>query len=187
MNCFLPITYVCNWHCNYCIVDTHNQSSSKATKKKVLKCIENIPEGCSVHIEGGEPGTVNEEDILEYFKLLKEKNCEIVLNTNGLFLEKYPKIVEEYVDDILYHCIEHIEELKEIQLFDISVPITYMLLVNDSNFLALDWYYDNYNIQFFVSSMKEVNGNSLSNKNALYIIKNYKVHGDSISHLLKGN
>jgi len=174
----LPITYNCNWHCSYCIVDTHNNN---IINKQVLKNIEIIPDGSFVHIEGGEPGMVDRDTLINYLKILTEKKCILTLNTNGLFLQKYSDLLY-FFKDVVYHCVEELQDRKDIKIYNINIPITYMLLVDNDSIDDLEYYINKYNSTFFVS--KKFGSNSLTYKNALMILQKYNLHEDSMSHLI---
>lgn len=177
----LPITYNCNWKCKYCIVDTHNQKPLNIDK--VLENIKSIPCNSIVHLEGGEPGMLDKKDLMIIINNLQLQHCKLFLNTNGLFLEKYPELLH-YMEDVLYHCIEDLSSRKEIVLYN---DVTYMLVVDDDTLEDLEWYLNKYPITFFVSRAiphPDVKYKSLSKKNALYLIKNYKMHNDSVKYLL---
>jgi len=128
----INLTYTCNWNCSYCCVDTHNKNISFTKVKELLKIIE---PNSTVSLSGGEVGTLPKYKIEYVIKQLIIKNCDISLNTNGLFLNKYPELIK-YFDEILYHCSENLDNSitlnkKLLELYNKN--ILKLLLVIDNN------------------------------------------------------
>ncbi len=127
------VTYKCNWNCSYCCVDTH--SREEVEKKVVFNKIKKIEEGSKVYVTGGEPGTLSQDYLEEIFLKLKEKGCLLGLNTNGLFLSRYPELLK-YISDVNYHCSEDLDLKIPILTFEnlkYPVKIDYLLIVHDEN------------------------------------------------------
>lgn len=176
----LPITYNCNWFCDYCIVDTHNQKPIPIST--ILLNIRKIPDNSIVHIEGGEPGMLDKKNLIIILNKLKEKSISVFLNTNGLFLKRYPELVDQYIDDVLYHCIEDVSSRKDIVLYEIA-NVTYMLIATDDTIHDIIYYLEKYDIIFFVS--RAINYKKpLSIDNAKHLINNYNLSTDSKNYLL---
>ena len=80
----LIVTWVCNWHCEYCCVDTHNRPklSFDDVKLKLAK----VPDRSFVTLSGGEVGSMRRHEIEYILDQLEQKQCDIGINTNGLFI-----------------------------------------------------------------------------------------------------
>ena len=170
----LFVTYSCNWNCDYCIVDTHNNYKNI---EDVYREIENIKVSSRVCILGGEPGMLSEEQVSKIIGDLQDKNCTLELMTNGLFLERYPQYIESF-DYILYHCSEDLEDDIKIYYND---NIEYQITVTDNNFKNIDSFFKQYpDIKFrvFGASKGPINkpGNFLSMKNKVKLAREYKDH-----------
>jgi len=129
----LIVTYLCNWSCDFCAVDTHNKPliNREDLENKLQKIDDMREENLAVTISGGEPGLLSEEIILYILDYLDILGASISLNTNGLFLEKYPNLIERF-DYILYHCSESLD-FSDVKMYENS-KIDYMIVVNDTNF-----------------------------------------------------
>ena len=185
----LTVQYKCNWKCDYCIVDTHSQK--EITKDELIHKLEIIEPGSEVSITGGEPGLISKELLEFIFSELKKKHCQINVNTNGTFFEKYPEYYQ-YIQNYLYHCSEHL---------DLSIPIIipdnpdnkidYLLVVTDNTYQNIEEFIKKYpNILFHIYAADPVmvNGQSgkfLSKQNAFKIIKQFKdrIHPNSYKSL----
>ena len=178
----LPITFACNWNCSYCCVDTHNQP--EVDYQTIFKTIGQYPNNSVVHIEGGEPGLVDESTILRILDKLNNKNCEILLNTNGVFLNRYPELLNNFVS-IIYHCVENVSTRKELRYYTHS-DIVYMLVFDKIEQLDdIIYYIEKYkDIKFFVSW--DVIKPQRHIKEILQFINKYKnrITKDSITYLL---
>jgi organic radical activating enzyme len=136
----LIITYKCNWNCSYCCVDTHNRPEPI----NIFENINKIPNGSMITISGGEPGLLQKNKIIEILDKLLEKKCDIGINTNGLFLEKYPDLIEKYFTNINYHVSPELDINDDIVKLETSFKINYLLIVTDINFKNLDNYLAKY-------------------------------------------
>ena len=150
----IDLTYECNWACTYCCADTHNREII-IDDNKVLMQIDNAPNGSTVSFAGGEPGMVSEERIIKYCEALKEKGCVLTVDTNGTFLKRYPHLVNLYISDVLYHCVENIRERKDIIEYDFKhIPknknfLYQLVFTNDDSMEDVEYYLNKYpNIQF---------------------------------------
>lgn len=141
----LIITYKCNWACEYCCVDTH--SRPELLEQQVLKKINQIEDDNNVTISGGEPGMLSEDFLEKILLRLKDKKCDIGINTNGLFLERHQGLMLKYISNINYHCsmdleiskpILKVEHLKEHFFLD------YLLIVHDKNIHKLEAFLNHY-------------------------------------------
>lgn len=185
----LVLTYKCNWNCSYCAVDTHNQK--ELSLDEVKQKIQKIENDSNVTLSGGELGTMRKENLLEIIELLEAKNCNLAINTNGLFLRVHRDLMHRF-EYILYHCSE---DLKEIALlpdeFDSSYT-QYMIVVDDLNFPNLESFLQKYpNIKFDIvpSTMPlGVNNTILSYENKVKIFTKYHKHmtEESKYYIMKG-
>jgi organic radical activating enzyme len=160
----LVVTWLCNWKCDYCSVDTHNRP--KLSMEEVKKKLEKIPENYTVTLSGGEVGMMKRFDIEFIVEELKRKNCKIHINTNGLFIKKYRDLLHNF-DYVLYHCSENLNLDDEI-IIDSDLNIHYLLIVTDKNFERLEPFLNKYpkiNFNLVASTLpKGITGTILSNK-----------------------
>ena len=174
----LYITFKCNWFCDYCIMDTHNIKDDSSDLIFQAKGIEPNSRVC---ITGGEPGLANKKLVYQIFDILNEKKCMIHLNTNGLFLQRYPELLK-YISSITYHCSENLDAEK-IKTYPEIQDIDYRLILTDNNVYKLEEFLKiNNDVTFNIIGSKlntKFDGSlniTLSNKNMLYIYKNFKHH-----------
>lgn len=182
----LIIGYTCNWNCDYCAVDTHNKIISE---KEVFLKIDDILENSIVILSGGELGTMNKNYILNVINKLKDKSCELHLNTNGLFIKKYSDLLHHFTK-INYHCSENLN-LEDKLIYG---NFNYLLIVTDKNVG---------NLQSFLEKHKEINFNIipattpstgiknapiLTKENRMMILKKFgtKLNKQSKINLLNG-
>lgn len=185
----LVVTYKCNWNCTFCAVDTHNQP--KLPIEDIEEKIKKIEFGSEVTLSGGEVGTMSMNDIVYIITLLELKQCKLSLNTNGLFIKKYPELLNKF-KEILYHCSEDLTEI-EVMPDEFNSSFTkYMIVVDDMNFKNLDSFLNKYShIKFDIvpSTMPEgVDLCTLSYKNKVKIFTKYQKHmtEESKYYLMKG-
>jgi organic radical activating enzyme len=133
-----------------------------------------------VDISGGEPGLVAPEIIDWVMGRLVELNCKIELNTNGIFLRRYPQYYS-VIHSFLYHCSEYLDIKKDIYIpQDPEGKIDYMVTVDDERLPLLEPFLDKYpDIMFGVfgadrpySSLD--NRTSLSKINCLKTLNKFK-------------
>lgn len=183
----LVVTWVCNWRCEYCCVDTHNRTpiSMSDVKNKLDKVIP----GYNVTISGGEPGAMKRKDLEFIIEELRRKECKISINTNGTFIRKCRDLCDE-MDCILYHCSENIDTDDDI-ILDNSLDIQYLLIVTDNNFHKLEDILNKYpTIKFNLvaaSNPKNIFGPTLSTKNKHKMLKRFhtRMTEDSIRRVFK--
>lgn len=141
----LVVTWTCNWHCEYCCVDTHNRP--KMSMEDVVIKLEKVIPGYNVTLSGGEVGSMKREDIEFILDELEKKNCRPSINTNGLFIKRYRDLLPRF-DTILYHCSENLDIDDEI-IIDKDLNLEYLLIVTDNNYHKLDDFLKKYpNINF---------------------------------------
>lgn len=127
----LPLTNKCNWNCDYCVADIHNQP--ELPFEEVLRRVYAIEPGTEVTFGGGEPGLLKREQLELIIKILKDKGCVIDLLTNGLFFRKHMPLVHEF-GKIHYHCVEYLPD--DIEFPDLKLDhVAYALVVTDTNFI----------------------------------------------------
>jgi organic radical activating enzyme len=171
MNFSLNITYDCNWNCDYCIIDTHNKSKRKL--KQVLEDIDLLPNKSNISLGGGEPGMLEYNEIYEIIKKLKDKECNIDLLTNGLFIKEFINTeIMKNIDTIHYHCVENLKDNIEFtEILDKDVD--YIIIITDDNYKYLESFLNKYsNITFSITP--SMNVKPLSKKIMFEIIKKYK-------------
>lgn len=191
----LPVTNRCNWFCSYCLVDTHNRDLLPI--EEVLKTISEIPDGTSVTLSGGEPGMLERKNIELIIQKLQEKNCNIDLLTNGLFLTRYNDLLVN-ISEVFYHCIEDIPSFiknnKEID-FGINLPthdkfdfiyvivVLYEDLVSGNAQKIIEKYPD---IQFMISPNKLLGKDKIINKFMQFFkLNESRVHPRTKSEFLR--
>jgi len=130
----LVVTWVCNWFCDYCCVDTHNRP--KLTMEEVKAKLDKVIPGYNVTLSGGEVGTMKRDDIEFILSELESKGCPVSINTNGLFIKRYRDLLPRF-DTILYHCSEDLDINDDI-IIDTELNLQYLLIVTDNNFNRLD-------------------------------------------------
>jgi len=161
----IVVTWVCNWYCEYCCVDTHNRP--KLTMDDVKKKLDKIIPGYNVTLSGGEVGSMKRADIEFILEEIEKKNCRPSINTNGLFIKRYRDLLPRF-DTVLYHCSENID-INDNVIIDPELDLEYLLIVTDNNFKNLDSFLNKYkDIQFHLvaATMPDgISGPTLSTKN----------------------
>lgn len=163
----LNTTFKCNWDCDYCIVETHKQPERKI--EDVYKDIEDLEDGSSISLAGGEPGLLARDQIMNIFDITKRKNFGSTdLLTNGLFIEKYPDLL--YMFDVIhYHCVQSLKD--DIQFPDMDVD--YTIVVTNDELEYLEYFLNKYpNIIFAVIASIKIKPMSI--KNMLKMISKFK-------------
>lgn len=182
------LTFKCNWFCDYCAVNTHNNN---ITSEEVIKKLNNVPENSEVTISGGEVGLLDEDLIVAYLKILNDKNCLINLNTNGLFIKRYKHLIEIF-NKINYHCSENLS--ADDKILEISHKnVDYILIVNDINIKNLNTFLLKHKKMFtIIPATTPVTGiqdaPTLSKSNSINILKKYNkfLSKESKKYLLLG-
>jgi len=178
----LVVTWVCNWYCEYCCVDTHNRP--KLTMEAVKAKLEKVISGYNVTLSGGEVGSMKRADIEFILAELEAKGCSVSINTNGLFIKRYRDLLPRF-DEILYHCSENMNIADEI-IIDPDLKLNYLLVVTDNNFNNLEAFLEKYNnIKFNLVPATNPTGISgpilsLINKNKMIKLYHHRMTTDSI-------
>jgi organic radical activating enzyme len=136
----IVVTWVCQWHCDYCCVDTHNRP--RLTMEDVKSKLDKVIPGYNVTLSGGEVGTMKRSDIEFIINELKAKDCKLSINTNGLFIKRYRDLLHHF-EYILYHCSENLDIEDEI-IIDPELDLQYLLIVTDLNFHKLEAFLNKY-------------------------------------------
>jgi len=160
----LVVTWICNWHCDYCCVDTHNRPT--LTMDEVKTKLDKVIPGYNVTLSGGEVGSMKRKDIEFILDELEKKNCRPSINTNGLFIKRYRNLLHRF-DTILYHCSENLDLDEEI-IIDPELNLQYLLIVTDTNFEKLEAFINKYpDIEFHLVAATMpggINGVTLSSR-----------------------
>lgn len=188
------LTYSCNKNCTYCpILNSIEKDNFVYERDAYNLLMTRIPEFSDVTISGGEPGLIKYPKELELcLQKLLEKQCNLYLETNGLFIKKYPFMLP-YFKEVLFHCSSDLDDND----IDIINKIDYrnfrfLLIVHDSNIDKLETYLLRHrNIKFDVIEATypyEITGPTLSTKNKSYILSklNRFLTKESIIRLIKG-
>lgn len=169
-------TFKCNWSCDYCIMDTHN---IKNEPQNILENIRLIDNNSFVSISGGEPGLGDKYIIEEAFNILIDKNCTIHLNTNGVFLNRFPHLLHN-IKSITYHCSEYLDDPK-FKRYPNLKQLNYEITVTDNMMDKLDYFLkENSDLKFLIFSADKIRNNDgttnqhLSKKNIIQIYRKYK-------------
>jgi hypothetical protein len=184
----LLITFKCDWDCSYCIVDTHNQDEPKP--QDIFDSIDSLKNGSLVSLAGGEPGMAKKEFLVEIIQRLLEKNCNIHMDTNGLFFRRYPELVK-YIEYFFYHVQDDLTNY-DVYMPIINVPMDYVIIADDTNFHLVRDFLLNVDLPIHVHrARKNENQNltSLSIKNAFKLYNEIKdiIPKESILQLLGEN
>jgi len=167
MDIELVITWICNWNCEYCAVDTHNQEPFNLQDK-----LDKIPNGSNVTLSGGEPGALPREKVWDIIHYLEDKGCSLSLNTNGTFIRKYSDLLPKF-KKILYHCTENLDVDDKILIG----PYDYFVVVTDNNYNKLEAFLKaNPNITFNIAGASNpigMNNPTLSQDNKYDMLKRF--------------
>ena len=181
----LIVIHECNWRCPYCSEQTYDKPILSISD--VFKKISTIPNNSNVTLSGGEVGMLSLNIIYEIMCKLVDKGCVLNLNTNGLFISKYPHLLK-YFNYVLYHCSEDLYE--DIKFYDYE-NVYHSLVITDDNlprFGEIIRKYPNIKWNVIPSSIGDYNGISiLSRDNKMLMIRKYGSHltDDSKHRLIK--
>jgi len=186
----LIVTYKCNWDCTFCAVDTHNRPrlSFEEVKEKLIYIRNNYPD-YNITLSGGELGTMKREELEFIIDYLKPISNSLSLNTNGLFLERYPDLTNR-LDYILYHCSENLDDIVKTYEYK---NLDYMIVVDDINFKNFESFMENNkDIVFDVVAATAADGgldSTLSYKNRVKLLTSFKkfknISKKSLKRLIK--
>jgi organic radical activating enzyme len=141
--------------------------------------LEGVQKDDDVIINGGEPGMVKRQTMIAIMSKLEELQCNIEVNTNGMFFKTFPEYYP-IVSHFNYHCSEmlltDIEDLSKVN----DDKVSYTLVITDESYPRLGEYLNKYpDITFKIYAATQPysilpNRTSLSKKNALRIVKEYR-------------
>ena len=182
----------CNWHCQYCAVNNSHDHRDSLLDEVVLANARKVEPRSVVTLFGGEPGLA-ERDLLENcLAILEAKHCKIYLETNGLFIQRYPDLLEHFYE-ILYHCSEDLAEDDQILKLD-HKRTRYMIIVHDKNINKLQSFLEKHKdtrfdiIEATYPYPEEMNGPRLSMENKKMLIERFaqRMTCESLYRLLNG-
>jgi len=167
------VTYKCNWFCTYCITNTHIMKEPKY--EDVIKQAESVPDNFNVYISGGEPGLLQDEKMFKILSILKNKNCNIKMFTNGLFFNL--KKSKQLVDECIYHCSEnldtYVDAVNTEEMYSLKCNIVYSIVVSETNKHNLGTFLEmNKHIKFHVNGAD--NNDTLNKIDGIKIWTKYK-------------
>ncbi len=155
--------------------------------------LDEVKPNSEVSLSGGEPALLAKESLDYAIKILKQKECEITVNTNGLFFTKCAEYIPD-IDYFYYHCTEDLDTSKGINLTNVPFEKTeFMMVLTDDNHKNLEWFLDEYpEIEFKVTSADQTTvrgkaGTKLSKLNAIKVWHKFKdrISPDSMMFLLE--
>jgi len=174
----LVVTNKCNWNCEYCISDTHNNSR---IFEDALNSIKNIPEYSDVAISGGEPGLLTQEQLIEVITLLKNKNATITIKSNGQIF-KHKEVLKK-IDSIEYHCSENLD-INDTVIKDYKDLTNFLVVITDNNICNLRnflEYHNDIEIEIIPSTFIK----PLSKKNLILLYKEFKEYFKNTNDIFK--
>ena len=117
----INITFRCNLKCPYCSMKERiNQKKSLNENKDVLNLINSIPKNSTLILSGGEPGLCRKEFLLKIIKIAKNKNLDLELNTNGLFIKRYSDLLI-FFSRINLHIVPNSDiELEKLKKYNVN-------------------------------------------------------------------
>lgn len=187
------LTRECNWHCKYCAVQNkHDQGDGPLLDNDVLENASKVQSSSIVTLFGGEPGLASRELVEKCINILEEKNCTLYLETNGLFIEKYPDLLSHFTE-VLYHCSEDLDVADQILQTSFS-RVRYLIIVHDENIQKLRAFLDAHSditfdiIEATYPYPDEMYGPTLSasNKKKLILEFGHRMSRESLSRLIHG-
>ncbi len=177
MNYELSVTNRCNWHCDYCLVDTHERDFLRFGT--VLDKIDLMKNNSSVTLSGGEPGMLANVEVQNLFEKLNKKNITIDLLTNGLFLDWHSDYLTS-IGEVFYHCVEDLAKRTDITHLEYKNKddFYYILVVSTEDLLNDDilYYFSKYPDIKFVLSANVKPGERVDISKFLIFIERYKHH-----------
>jgi organic radical activating enzyme len=60
----IPLTFKCNWNCDYCAINNTYDYRDNVTHEEILKKISIIPKQSLVTLTGGEPGLIDKNNLI---------------------------------------------------------------------------------------------------------------------------
>jgi len=124
----------CNWNCGYCDrpkIKKQRDVNVELVEKYYPKIVEWIGDDCDIHISGGETALVDEE-VLDY---LFSFNKKLIVETNGLFFDKYFYKYYNSIKKVVYHCVPELDQ--EIKYHVDDSKVEYLIVVHHLNIYLL--------------------------------------------------
>lgn len=189
----LAVTYQCNWDCDYCCVDTHNQK--EPSEERVLALAEKVEPGAHVSLTGGEPGMIKENLLIKLLDLFEAKGCVIGVNTNGLWFINYPQYASR-INDYRYHCSLDLKNKIWQPPGHEDMNIKYVIVVTDKNFPSLERFLsmnEHIDVAVYAADQHVVHGKpgtKLSAGNRIKLYQQFKdknIRMDNIEYLFSRN
>lgn len=182
----------CDWHCQYCAVNNSHDRRDALPLEVVLTNARKVEPWSVVTLFGGEPGLAERALLEQCIAILESKHCKIYLETNGLFIQRYPDLLEHF-HEVLYHCSEDLAEEDQI-LVSTFKRIRYLIIVHDKNINRLQSFLEKHkDIKFdFIEATypypEEMNGPRLSSKNKKIVVEKFaaRMTTESLYRLLNG-
>jgi len=174
----LTVTNKCNWNCEYCISDTHNNNR---IYEDALDLVKTIPDNSNVAISGGEPGLLTQEQLMKIILLLKDKNSIISIKSNGQIF-KHKEVLKE-IDSIQYHCSENLD-INDIVIKDYKDLTKFLVVITDNNIHNLRNFLEYHN-DIEIEIIPSVFIKPLSKKNLILLYKEFKEYFNNINDIFK--
>jgi len=169
----LAVTYQCNWDCDYCCVDTHNQK--EPSEERVLALAEKVEPEAHVSLTGGER--------------------VVGVNTNGLWFINYPQYASR-INDYRYHCSLDLKNKIWQPPGHEEMNIKYVIVVTDKNFPRLEKFLsmnEHIDVAVYAADQHVVHGKpgtKLSAGNRIKLYQQFKdknIRMDNIEYLFSRN
>jgi len=164
----------CNWNCDYCDRPRINKPKKinvellREYYPHILKAYQDVP----IHISGGETALVDEQ-CLDYIFSFDKK---LIVETNGLFFEKYFDKYYENIESVTYHCVKELDQDISYEIDDNKV--SYLIVVHRLNIHQLEDFVSKYPNRKFVLQLfyQKYLGDSdfeLTIKDYFYLLKRF--------------
>ncbi|AYF45772.1 hypothetical protein BALOs_2783 [Halobacteriovorax sp. BALOs_7] len=152
----------------------------------LLEKIYNVTEGATVSLSGGEPGLIDPKTMEKVFEHLVKLNCTIDVFTNGLFIKRYGDKYLQYIDEVLYHCVETLDQEIEFPDMD-EEQVTYVIIVTNDNHHMVDDFLDKYPHISFKLACNMKHGQTLNRGDAfkLFMRNKKRISEDSFETLFR--
>jgi radical SAM protein with 4Fe4S-binding SPASM domain len=111
----VQVTNMCNLNCDFCFDSTKDQGKKELSKQLIHKVLDEVKgETKAIRFTGGEP--LLRDDLVEILSYAKEKGFYVILNTNGVLLDKENLGILGSVDDVLlsFHDISQKKEKERL-------------------------------------------------------------------------
>lgn len=187
----ITLTYKCNWNCDYCAVRNSVDWKDDVSDYDVFKKIDAVENGSVVTLFGGEPGVLNRSQVESFIERLQSKGCSLKLETNGLFIRRFPDIIDTF-QEITYHCSQDLLPTDDIININ-HKNVKYMLVIHDKNIPNLESFLNSHPFpdKFYMVEATyphEITGPTLSkqNKNRLLTRFSNRMSKEAIYRLIHG-